>query len=499
MSDLEKKPDRFPGQRAVIYARISRDEQGDELGVTRQIAACEEYVAQQGWTTVAVFQDNSRSAFNPKAKSKRTGYLKMIELVESGAVDTIVCWEVDRIFRRNVDLEQVITLVERNPVFLAPIRGTVYDLTTPHGRTMARMLTTIATQESEIKQERIRAAKSQHARLGRVLGGGARPFGYESDRVTIREGEAEWIRYAINSVLDGASMYSIARDLNENGVRTSSGLQWQSARLRSVLLNPRIAGKVQHNGEIVADAVWPAVVDFETWSRAVAILTNPNRRTNEGFTKPKMLSGVARCGLCNHVLRSQPKKGRDGSAEPSYTCRRDLTGGLNGCGKIRIKGDWLDLFVATAVVTALGRTDVLHAAIEMESGRDEIAEEALKRRSDLEAQLARIATLLVEGDLTVAEARSQRNRVNDEKQKIDDQLAVLTARTPLLEVAAAEDVQGHWDALDVDQRRSIIGALLEGVVVHPGRRGLNKPDPSRIELRWRHSVAVADGQPIAEQ
>lgn len=483
-----ENPDRFPGQRAVIYARISRDESGDELGVARQVAACKAFAEVRGWSVVGVFEDNSRSAYNPKAKSKRYGYLRMLDLVRAGEVDTIVCWEVDRIFRRNVDLEEVINLVEEHPVFLAPIRGSVYDLASPHGRTVARLLTTLATQESDVKTERIRAAKAQHAQLGRVLGGGDRPFGYEADRRTIREEEAQWIRRAATRVLAGESLYSITRDMNSNGVKTSRGKGWQSGRLRSTLLGPRIAGKVIHRGKVVADAEWPGILDLETWTAVCAVLSDPNRLTNGGFTKPKLLSGIARCGLCNHVLRSQPKKSRDGTHEPSYTCRRDLTGGLNGCGKIRIKGDWLDQYVEAAVLVGLQDSDVLAAAIDMDLGRDQYSEKALRQLNEIDNKIRRVNSLVVDGFLDDIEGREQKTRLQSEKQRVQDGLAAFTARGPLIELAGATDVESHWRLLSTEQKRSILLALLDHVVVHAAVRGRNKPDPSRIVFGWRGST-----------
>jgi hypothetical protein len=46
----------------------------------------------------------------------------------------------------------------------------------------------------------------------------------------------------------------------------------------------------------------------------------------------------------------------------------------------------------------------------------------------------------------------------------------------------------RWAGLSLERRRAIIAAVLDRVVVGPGRRGYNRFDPSRCELVWRYEV-----------
>ena len=57
------------------------------------------------------------------------------------------------------------------------------------------------------------------APTGAPHGGGTRPFGFEDDRVTIRESEAVLIREAATRVLTGETLYAIRKDWIERGVR----------------------------------------------------------------------------------------------------------------------------------------------------------------------------------------------------------------------------------------------------------------------------------------
>jgi site-specific DNA recombinase len=63
------------------------------------------------------------------------------------------------------------------------------------------------------------------ARNGQGKGGGSRPFGYDKDRVTIRESEAELIREAATRVLAGEGLRSVVKDFERRGIRTVSGTE----------------------------------------------------------------------------------------------------------------------------------------------------------------------------------------------------------------------------------------------------------------------------------
>jgi site-specific DNA recombinase len=57
--------------------------------------------------------------------------------------------------------------------------------------------------------------------------------------------------------------------------------------LRRILVSPRIADLREHNGEVVGDAAWPAIIDWATHDRLVGLLDDPSRR-RENFGRPRV-------------------------------------------------------------------------------------------------------------------------------------------------------------------------------------------------------------------
>jgi len=104
-------------------------------------------------------------------------------LAQARQIDAVLVTELSRWGRSTTDLLATLKELEVRRVSAVALNGMTFDLTTPHGRMMATVLSGIAEFERELIQERIRsgiaAAKARGKRLGRQPG--HRP---KSDRLT---------------------------------------------------------------------------------------------------------------------------------------------------------------------------------------------------------------------------------------------------------------------------------------------------------------------------
>jgi site-specific DNA recombinase len=177
--------------RAAIYARVSSDRDGDELGVRRQIADCEQLAERKRWTVTDRYVDNDLSAYREAARPE---YRRLFEDMSAGLIDAVLVWHLDRLHRQPKELEEFFEAVDASGVTrLASVTGDV-DLATDDRRFMAKILGAVSRKESDDKSRRIRRKAEEIALEGRVGDGGDRPFGFEAHRVTIRESEALIIR-----------------------------------------------------------------------------------------------------------------------------------------------------------------------------------------------------------------------------------------------------------------------------------------------------------------
>lgn len=464
--------------RAAVYVRISQDRTGAGLGVARQQADCVALLDRRGWAHTETFIDNDVSAYSGKP---RPAWKRLVTGIEAGAFDALACWHVDRLTRSPRELEDVIDLADRHRLDLATVTGDI-DLSTPTGRMVARMLGAAARHEGEHKAERQRRERRASAEAGKVAGGGGRPFGYASDKVTIVEAEAELIVEAARRALAGESLSAVCRDFAHRGVTTPTGRSWQPRTMRRLLASARISGRREHIpsdsfsgtrplcGEIVAKAVWPGIITPEHSDRLRALLCAPGRRTHTGTGRTYLLSGLLRCGKCGAGMVGRPRSGI-----PRYVCP-NMPGGTS-CGGTATNAARTDEWVRDVVLVALS-TPALSDHLEDDGNTDAVDLAAV------EAQLDELAREWARGELSRSEWKAARTVLDRRVEELRGRL-LLDRRTALIgDVDLTGDLLGMWANLSTAQRRELVASVIERVAVRtadPRRRW----DPDRFAVTWR--------------
>jgi site-specific DNA recombinase len=465
--------------RAAIYARISQDRTGAGLGVARQEADCRTLCERLGWHVVEVYVDNDLTAFSGR---RRPEWDRLVADIKAGHIDAVATWHLDRLTRQVRELEDVVDLAAEHGLELASVTGEL-DLRTSTGRLQARMMGVIARQASEQASERLRRQRQQAADAGKFHGS-PRPFGYESDGVTIREDEAVIVRECAARALAGESLHSICRDLDDRGIRTPLGNPWTRKSLRHVLVSARISGRREHRpvsdyisgnrpllGEITADAVWPGIISAEDSDRLRELLTRPARNTGPKG-RSYLLSGILRCHQCGSGLVGRPAHGK-----PRYVC--DKRPGTTACGTISVTAEFADRVVRDMVLKALA-SPAFAERLRAHADVDPAIADAVE--SD-ERRLVELAEEWADGHLTRGEWRTARERIEDRLQANRSKLARATDTTPIEGMTGSYDeLLAIWTTKNVSQRRAVIAAVLMSVAVGPSAR---KYDVSRFGPRWR--------------
>lgn len=457
---------------AAIYCRISNDKTGAGLGVERQEQDCRELAARLGWSVAEVFADNDLSAYSGKPRPR---YRAMLDAIRAGRIGAVLAWHTDRLHRSPIELEEYIAACnDGRDVPTHTVQAGPLDLSTPSGRMVARQLGAVARYESEHRSERVRRAFLQNAQQGRRAGG-PRPFGYEDDGVTVREPEAAAVRAAVESVLAGASLRSVARDLTATGLTTTlKSRAWDAHAVRALLIKPRNAGLRQHQGQVIGPANWPAIVPEEHWRAVVAIVTDPARNTRPSDARVKWLgSGIYRCAGCERPTLRVSTAGR---GIPCYRCpgERGTSGHV-----VRVAGP-LDAYIEAVIVERLCRSDAVEL---LRPSAPDVDLPGLRAAANAaRVRLAEIAEMLGEGELTRAEAQIARARASARLERAEAQIAGATAASPLAGLVDAQDPAALWAGLDIGRRRAVLDTLMTVTVlpvIRPGSRF--DPDTVRID------------------
>jgi site-specific DNA recombinase len=465
-----RRPNLDDAPSAALYCRISSDPRDTGLGIDRQREECAALATARGLRVVATHVDNDVSAYSGK---RRPGYLALLEAIEAGRVDVVVAWHPDRLHRSPLELEGFIAAVEKADVAVHTVTAGQWDLSTATGRFFARQLGGVARYESEHRGERLKAKLAQNAHRGVTHG---RPTygwrgGYDENRNrrdVLDPTEAEVVRGIARDILAGKSIRSITKDLNECGVASPRGGEWQKGMVRHLVLRPRNAGVRVHQGQEIGEGTWEPLLDRGTFEQVRAVLADPARRTSVGTAAAHLLSGIARCGVCAATMRFAMNR-----TVPSYRC--------SGRSCVSRRAENVDSLVIEVVLGRLARPDA--ADLLAPSRRPERAQAAEEARS-LRARLDNAADDYADGKIDARQLERITARL---RPRLTD--AEARARTvddyPLLDgLVGQERAREVWGTRTLAQQRAIVDALVT-VTVLPTRQGAREFDPRSVDILWR--------------
>lgn len=487
-------------QRAILYCRISdaRNRDGDvgTIGVDDQERRLRLHFGEVlGWSILEVLIENDTSAFKRRKiqlpdgsfamRVVRPKFRRALDLLAAGQADGFAALDLDRAMRDPRDLEDLIDLVEDNNAPVKSLTGSL-SLDNDAGITMARIMVSIANKSSRDTSRRIKANAEAKALRGE-WGGGPRPFGFESDGVTIRESEAELIKIGCELTLENVSIYSQVQQLRADGVQSSMGKEMSRQAWRGILMRARNCGLLIHNGEIVGGAPWPAIVDRDTWEAVKAKLTDryvqqePSVRRWYGTN----IYLCARCGAPMTSGMSNPKRYKNTGA---YRCSAQT--------HLHRAAQPLDDYVEDVMIARLSRPDAALLLRRTDSGIDV---DALRGRvRNLRQIITEMTTDRALGRITQEEHLQGRDVAAREIGELEQKIAATMSSSPAARLIGADDVAAAWDAMALGVKRAVIRDVMT-VTVHPTRRGrLPKGvrlDEDAIQIDWVPSPRRKSGVP----
>ncbi|MEU8636772.1 recombinase family protein [Amycolatopsis sp. NPDC048633] len=467
-------------QAAAIYLRISDDREGRELGVERQEEDARALANRLGMTVRRVYKDNDIGA-STRSKKTRPDYGRMLRDARAGHFGMIIAYTSGRLTRRPREHEGQIELAEQHGIEFRYVASPSFDLNTSAGRRIARILAANDAGEAEDIGERVSRQKKQLAEAGGWTGG-RRPFGYETDGMTLVPDEIEKGREAAERVLAGDSVRSLCLEWNAAGMTTTSGKPWDGSNMRQMLLRPRNAGRVgkippgttdfRRALEKLPKAQWKPMfapddrqAAEDLWVALALKLAAPGRLGNHGATSLTLVGSHLFFCWCGEIERSG---GNTASGMPRYMCK--------GNGHTRLAKP-VDELVRAVVCARLDRENV--KLLKPTPDREPI----MKRLARLEARAEEAAALFGDPDsgYTAEQFKTTNARLRPEIEKAKRELADLADGSALDGIADAASPSRAFLAKNIERQRAIIGALVT-VTILKAPRGRHAFDPETVEI-----------------
>jgi DNA invertase Pin-like site-specific DNA recombinase len=218
---------------AIGYARVSTDKQADRgVSLDAQTEKIRAMALVHNARLIDIVVESGESA----KSLNRPGMQKLLALVDSGQVQTVIISKLDRLTRSVKDLCTLLERFERHGVALISVAESL-DTSSAAGRLVLNIMTAVSQWEREAIGERTRDALS-HKRNNCERVGNIR-FGYrlssDGKHVEPDPGEQAIIGAIRAWRSKGTSLRRIASTLNNRGRRTRRGSQWKLESVARVL------------------------------------------------------------------------------------------------------------------------------------------------------------------------------------------------------------------------------------------------------------------------
>ncbi|NLH01708.1 MAG: hypothetical protein GX488_07425 [Clostridiales bacterium] len=188
----------------------------------------------------------------------------------------------------------------------------------PFGSLIERIIEWMDEYYSIRLSSEVKRGMTEKARRGEIQTIASFGYTFENGKLVPEPREAEIVCKIFQRFIEGEGFYSIARWLNEMGVRTHRGNKFENRTVEYIIRNPVYIGRLRWNPEhktkrnfedeniILTDAKHQPIIDLTTWEQAqtqVAMLKSMWKYKGRPITEMKdWPSGIVRCAACNSTL-----------------------------------------------------------------------------------------------------------------------------------------------------------------------------------------------------
>lgn len=465
--------------RAILYARVSTEEQLENWSISAQIREFENFCQQKGWQNTGIYTDEGKSARSDTIE-KRPQFRRLLGDCGKGIFDVVVVHSLDRWSRNlRVTLESFKQLADHGIAFSSITEN--IDYSTPEGRLFIAMLGAFAQYFSDSLAKH--TSKGMKERVMNGLPNGDIPFGYRrynkdnpvetKGYIYIVPDEAEAIKKIFQFYSTGdRSLSELATWLNEHGFRTRNKHKLKDSidqivtgprpftlySARWLLHNPFFMGKVSYHGQLFDGQHEPIVNEqlFNQVQRELKKAKNRSRSSSPAF-RHYLLKGIIRCIYCGYPLWCE-------TSARGYSLYRERKGSRSATdciiGEKSIRCSVIDEKmddIIEAITLGSSWKDKIMAKISAISEHDRIS----KERKYVSEKLRRLAKTYVDGLVEEGEYNLQCKLLQDNL----DTLVIpgMDAITKAGELI--ENLGNIWRDSTLGEKHKLLTIMLDAVYV----------------------------------
>lgn len=378
-------------KRAVIYCRVSTQEQAQRDALAVQVQEAQNAVKNNEWVLVDQYIEMESGT----TKHGRSEYMRLLDdIKDKNKFDIIVIKSLDRLNRSAKNWYLFVEELVNNDKLLYIYMDRAFYKT--DDRLISGVKAILAEQYSRDLSSKINNAHEYRQKNGTTVLINNNTYGYVKNpdkSVSIHPEEAEMIRKIYRLAAQGCGSRTISKILYQDGIRNRNGNQLEESSIRRIIKNPLFKGVVVMNKRhfdfekkkeiknpksewIYHQGLVPAIVEEELWEKANKMLklsaaqvkgTGRQKKHRELYD----FSGKLTCGECGapyyktfrrqysnpeHVIvewrcssylkhgrkKQEVAEGKNQSKEWGADEQELRSGQITGCDNIHLKQEGLE-------------------------------------------------------------------------------------------------------------------------------------------------------------
>ena len=434
-------------QTAVVYARVSSEEQVQGYSIQAQLHACRDWAVKNGYVVAKEYLEEGHSAFRNLEKREALKELLADTVSKQRAFDLIIVHKIDRLFRDTLESATARAILKKEKVRLISVTEPMVGSDTPENFLMEHLIVGMNEFYSRNLSREIMKGLKQRALQGHLVF--RPPFGFKREiierqdghkrtriisRAVIDEKNAAIVKLIFELFDKGKGYKAIVETLNDEGYRTEQGLRFRVYHISKILRNRAYIGVLEYNARqdrghrdpFSIPGFYPPIIDETVFNRVQKKLTETAQlwHNSYAYRTEYVLSRLVICDACgHHYIGTSAQSGR----VHYYSCQSYMKRGKSACNSPLLNKVKLETAVLDHVQDQILSEDNVRKYIQLvfDQNRSEQKPSAEERAitlaiTDVETKLRRWEDALERGLLSIEDAAHRIKTLRHERAALSE-------------------------------------------------------------------------------
>ena len=413
-----------------------------------------------------------------EALSSRPQMLKLLDLVNTGEYDGVICMDIDRLSRgSSIDSGYIMQILQMNNCKIVTPNKT-YDLLNETDEQFADMKFMFSRYELSTIRKRLITGRDTSVKEGRFMGSTA-PYGYKIIKLKGEKGntlevipeEAQVVRMIFDwYTQDGLGIGQIAEKLTTLHIKPRKVKEWSPEVVRKILVNEHYIGKLPWKKHVVGkkfvdgqltkkryvnkeyeihDGRQEPIISEEQFELAQQVREdNRTRPVKVDFSITNPFGGLLHCGHCGNKMKRVTPSKKNPNAKPRFKCPKSKRCGCKSHFTEEVENaivsemkEWLAGYVIELEQNDDHKDDGLEVSLEMLKNRleelfeqqDAICEAHEKKEYSDRLFQRRNAAIEAEIDKVESDIDELEQKLSERKEEADIKSSIIPTSQYLLD------------------------------------------------------------------